>query len=174
MTWNWQQPDWPNFKWDRLRISAAEEQCLLGAGVTIGPVKHLGEAEQIQLLVQVMSGDAVTSYSVQMPLSKIEEFLFCAGGNSAQLLTNFRFANGRINLLLEPVSADQGAPGKVMQATFANAVIESIEEDESEREPWPLDIIGFDCFNQGQRWRFVLNCGGVEWSWSSEWPSLRP
>ncbi len=63
------------------------------------------------------------SYSVQMPLSKIEELLFSAAGNSAQLLTNFRFAEGRINLLLEPVSADQGAPGKVMQATFANAVI---------------------------------------------------
>ena len=47
----------------------------------------------------------------------------------------------RFNLLLEPVSADQGAPGKVMQTTFANAVIENIEEDESERESWPLDII---------------------------------
>lgn len=46
----------------------------------------------------------------------------------------------RFNLLLEPVSADQGAPGKVMQPSFANAVI-SIEEDESERESWPLDII---------------------------------
>jgi hypothetical protein len=106
-----------------------------------------------------------------MPLSKIEEFLFSVG-KSAQLLTNFRFANGQINLLFEPMSAGRAADGKVLQATFANAVIESIEEDESERETWPLDIIGFDCFNQGQRWRFVLNCGSVEWSWSSEWPSL--
>jgi hypothetical protein len=109
-----------------------------------------------------------------MPLSKIEELLFSAAGNTAQLLTNFRFADGRINLLLEPASADQGAPGKVIQATFANAVIESIEEDESERDPWPLDIIGFDCFNHGQCWMFVLNCRSVEWSWSSEWLSLRP
>ena len=76
-----------------------------------------------------------------MPLGKIEELLFSAAGNSAQLSTNFRFADGHINLLLEPVSADQGAPGKVMQTTFANAVIENIEEDESERESWPLDII---------------------------------
>lgn len=37
---NWQQKDWPNFKWDRSRISAAEEQFLLGAGVAIGAVKH--------------------------------------------------------------------------------------------------------------------------------------
>jgi hypothetical protein len=30
MTWNWQSPDWLNFKWDRSRISGAEEQFLLG------------------------------------------------------------------------------------------------------------------------------------------------
>lgn len=65
MRWNWQQPDWPNFKWDRLRISAAEEQCLLGAGVAIGTVKHLGEDEQNQLLVEVMSGEAVTTSAIE-------------------------------------------------------------------------------------------------------------
>jgi hypothetical protein len=89
-----------------------------------------------------------TSYSVLMPLSKIEELLFSASGNSAQLLTHFRLADGQINLLLEPVSDRQRAPGKVVQATFAKAVIESIEEDESERNSWPLDIIGFDCSNE--------------------------
>jgi hypothetical protein len=52
MTWNWQSPDWPNFKWDRSRISGAEEQFLLGAGVAIGAVKHLGEDDHKQLLVE--------------------------------------------------------------------------------------------------------------------------
>jgi hypothetical protein len=107
-----------------------------------------------------------------MPLSKIEALLFSAAGNSAQLLTHFRFADDRLNLLLEPASDSQRAPGKLLQVTFANAVIESIEEDESERDSWPLDIIGFDCTQKGERWRFVLNCGNVEWSWSSEWPSI--
>lgn len=113
-------------------------------------------------------------YPVLMPLSKIEQLLFSATGNSAQLLTHFRFADGQINLLLVPVSDGQRAFGKGVRATFVNAVIESIEEDESERDSWPLDIIGFDCSNKGERWRFVLNCGNVEWSWSSEWPYLRP
>jgi hypothetical protein len=107
-----------------------------------------------------------------MPPSKIEELLFSAAGNSAPLLTRFRFADGQLNLLLEPVSDSQQAPGKVVQATFINAVIESIEEDESEQDSWPLDIIGFDCSQKGERWRFVLNCWNVEWSWSSEWPSI--
>ena len=65
MSWNWQQPDWPNFKWDRSRISAAEEQFLLGAGVAIGTVKHLGEDEHNQLLVEVMSGEAVTTSAIE-------------------------------------------------------------------------------------------------------------
>jgi Fic family protein len=65
MAWNWEQPDWPNFKWRRLRISAAEEQFLLGTGVAIGTVKHLGEDEQNQLLVEVMSGEAVTTSAIE-------------------------------------------------------------------------------------------------------------
>ncbi len=65
MTWNWQQPDWPNFKWDRSRISAAEEQFLLGAGVAIGTVKHLDEDEHNQFLVDVMTGEAVTTSAIE-------------------------------------------------------------------------------------------------------------
>jgi Fic family protein len=65
MTWNWQLPDWPNFDWNRSRISAAEEQFLLAAGVAIGTVKHLGEDEQSQLLVEVMSLEAVTTSAIE-------------------------------------------------------------------------------------------------------------
>ena len=65
MKWNWQQPDWPDFKWDRSQISIAEEQFLLGAGVAIGAVKHLGEDDRNQLLVEIMSGEAVTTSAVE-------------------------------------------------------------------------------------------------------------
>jgi Fic family protein len=65
MTWNWQKPDWPNFKWNRSRMSAVEEQFLLGAGVVIGTVKHLGEDEHNQLLVEVMSGEALTTSEIE-------------------------------------------------------------------------------------------------------------
>ena len=46
-------------------MSAAEEQFLLGAGVAIGTVKHLGEDEHNQLLVEVMSGEAVTTSAIE-------------------------------------------------------------------------------------------------------------
>jgi Fic family protein len=65
MKWNWQQPDWPNFNWDRSQISAAEEQFVLGAGVAIGTVKHLGHHEHNRLLVEIMSGEAVTTSAIE-------------------------------------------------------------------------------------------------------------
>ena len=65
MRWNWQNSDWPNFRWDRVRMVAAEEQFLLGAGVMIGTVKHLGEDEHNQLLVEAMSGEALTTSEIE-------------------------------------------------------------------------------------------------------------
>lgn len=65
MIWNWQRPDWPNFKWDRARLASAEEQFLLGAGVAIGTVKHLAGEERNHLMVELMSGEAVTTSAIE-------------------------------------------------------------------------------------------------------------
>jgi len=65
MMWNWQRPDWPHFKWESARLTQAEEQFLLGAGVAIGTFKHLGEDEHTQLLVELMSGEAVTTSAIE-------------------------------------------------------------------------------------------------------------
>jgi Fic family protein len=65
MPWNWQDPDWPKLTWDRTHIARAEEKFLLGAGVVIGSVKHLGEREHKQLLVELMSGEAVTTSKIE-------------------------------------------------------------------------------------------------------------
>ena len=65
MRWNWQDSNWPNFRWDRVRMVAAEERFLLGAGVMIGTVKHLGEDEHNQLLVEAMSGEALTTSEIE-------------------------------------------------------------------------------------------------------------
>lgn len=65
MTWNWQAPDWPHFRWDSSRISAVEEQFLLSAGVAIGAVQHFGRDERQQLIVELMSGEAVTTSAIE-------------------------------------------------------------------------------------------------------------
>jgi Fic family protein len=65
MTWNWQNPDWPNFRWEASQIAAAEERFLLGAGVVIGAARHLDEAEHNQLIVEAMSGEALTTSEIE-------------------------------------------------------------------------------------------------------------
>ena len=55
MTWNWQQPDWPNFAWDASRLRKAEALLLEGAGIAIGVSRHLDEADRSSLEVELMS-----------------------------------------------------------------------------------------------------------------------
>ena len=65
MTWNWQQPDWPNFRWDPSALTAAEDQLRLGAGIVLGAVKHLGEDDQNHLIVEAMSSEALTTSEIE-------------------------------------------------------------------------------------------------------------
>jgi len=65
MTWNWQQPDWPNFAWNAARLAKAEEQFLLGAGVLMGTVKHLGDEDQQGLRITAMSSEALTTSEIE-------------------------------------------------------------------------------------------------------------
>src|SRR6266545_2786582 len=65
MTWNWQDPDWPNFVWERNRLLAAEQQFLIGGGVLVGTVKHLGSEDRDQLTIEAMSSAAVTTAEIE-------------------------------------------------------------------------------------------------------------
>src|SRR5215470_16336861 len=65
MTWNWQKPDWPNFRWDRARLEAAEKQFLVGEGMFMGTVRHLGKDERDQLTIEAMSTEAVTTSEIE-------------------------------------------------------------------------------------------------------------
>lgn len=39
MIWNWQQGDWPHFRWDTEALAKAEAQFLRQSGVLIGTQK---------------------------------------------------------------------------------------------------------------------------------------
>ena len=65
MAWNWQQPDWPNFSWNSLRLAKAEQHFLRGSGVLVGVVKHLGAEDQEQLTVEAISTEAVTTSEIE-------------------------------------------------------------------------------------------------------------
>jgi Fic family protein len=65
MTWNWQQPDWPNFSWDATHLRKAEEHFLVGTGVFAGTLKHLSPPDQEQLTVEAISTEAVTTSEIE-------------------------------------------------------------------------------------------------------------
>ncbi len=65
MMWNWQQPDWPTFQWDEARLETAEKQFLIGGGMLVGTVRHLGNEERDQLIIEAMSTEAVTTSEIE-------------------------------------------------------------------------------------------------------------
>jgi len=65
MSWNWQQSDWPNFSWDRSRLLKAEAHFLMSAGVFIGTLKHLPQAEFEKLTIEAISTEAVTTSEIE-------------------------------------------------------------------------------------------------------------
>ncbi len=65
MTWNWQKADWPNFRWDRARLETAENQFLVGGGIFVGAVRHLGKEECDQLSIEAMSLEALTTSAIE-------------------------------------------------------------------------------------------------------------
>ena len=65
MMWNWQQPDWPKFSWDKARLNEAEEVFLVGSGVFAGTVKHLDDGDREQLTIEAISAEALTTSEIE-------------------------------------------------------------------------------------------------------------
>ncbi|WP_374088440.1 Fic family protein [Methylomicrobium lacus] len=65
MTWNWQQPDWPDFSYDKSRIQESEKHLLLGAGLRFGAFKHLDEEDKQQLTVELISNEALKTSAIE-------------------------------------------------------------------------------------------------------------
>lgn len=65
MTWNWEKPDWPKFRWENARLAVTEKEFLIGGGMLAGTIKHLGDEEREQLAVESMSTEAVTTSEIE-------------------------------------------------------------------------------------------------------------
>jgi Fic family protein len=65
MGWNWQQEDWPNFTWHEGRLGLAEREFLLGGGVMVGTVNHLGDHEQTHLTIESLCTEALTTSEIE-------------------------------------------------------------------------------------------------------------
>jgi Fic family protein len=65
MRWNWQLPDWPDFRFDADRIRASEEQFLKGSGVVVGALHHLDTDARDGLTIELISQEVVDSSAIE-------------------------------------------------------------------------------------------------------------
>ena len=65
MKWNWQQPDWPDFRWDSAALAALEARFLQQSGVLIGSVKHLGDDDRDAVTIDIMTGEALKTSEIE-------------------------------------------------------------------------------------------------------------
>jgi Fic family protein len=65
MRWNWELPDWPNFKYDEAAFAALESRFLTTSGVLLGSYKHLEESEQTALKIELMSEEALKTSEIE-------------------------------------------------------------------------------------------------------------
>src|SRR5438105_9732004 len=65
MTWNWQQPDWPEFRYESAPLESLEQQFLLRAGEFVGAYKHVGADDQETLKIELISEEAVKTSEIE-------------------------------------------------------------------------------------------------------------
>jgi Fic family protein len=65
MTWNWEQPDWPNFTYESRALERLEQQFLRQAGEFVGAYKHVGADDQETLKIDLISEEAVKTSEIE-------------------------------------------------------------------------------------------------------------
>lgn len=63
--WNWQQPDWPKFRYDRKKLEALEAEFLLRSGVFMGAFQHIALEEKRRLTVDFISDEALNTSEIE-------------------------------------------------------------------------------------------------------------
>jgi Fic family protein len=65
MKWNWELPDWPNFKYDESAFAMLESRFLTSSGILLGSYKHLDEGEKTALKIELMSEEALKTSEIE-------------------------------------------------------------------------------------------------------------
>lgn len=65
MMWNWQQPDWPNFRFDTAKLKIAEAQFLQASGLLLGAYRHIDASDKQRLTIQLLSHEAVKTSQIE-------------------------------------------------------------------------------------------------------------
>ena len=65
MAWNWEHPNWPNFKYESEVLEPLERSFLLQSGEFIGACKHIGPDDQETLKIELISDEAVKTSEIE-------------------------------------------------------------------------------------------------------------
>jgi Fic family protein len=65
MTWNWEQPGWPDFIYDSKVLEPLEKRFLLQSGEFVGACKHMGSDDQETLKIELISEEAVKTSEIE-------------------------------------------------------------------------------------------------------------
>jgi len=65
MKWNWQQNDWPEFRYDASALIKLESRFLRQSGMLQGTLKHIGEDDKIRLTIDLMSTEAINTSEIE-------------------------------------------------------------------------------------------------------------
>lgn len=65
MRWNWQQPDWPAFRYDATQLRSLEDQFLKVAGIAVGVIAHLDDENRQSLTIELIAQEAVDSSAIE-------------------------------------------------------------------------------------------------------------
>ena len=63
--WNWQDHDWPHFKFDKNVSEALEPILQKNAGLLLGVWRHLDDSDRGQLTVEVLTSEAITTSAIE-------------------------------------------------------------------------------------------------------------
>ena len=63
--WNWQQEDWPEFRYNASKLEALETEFLLQSGVFSGAVRHVSDEDKQQLIVEIISDEALKTSEIE-------------------------------------------------------------------------------------------------------------
>jgi Fic family protein len=65
MVWNWQQKEWPNFHYHPSMVVAKDREFLQKAGGVTAILQHIGEGEEQQFIVELLSREGVESARIE-------------------------------------------------------------------------------------------------------------
>ena len=63
--WNWQQDDWPGFRFDKSTLEDREAKFLLHGGLLLGALRHIGDNDKSALTVDLISNEALKTSEIE-------------------------------------------------------------------------------------------------------------